>query len=189
MKNSLKLITYGVLISVFCISCASLPISERKQEFIILKNKDTIYGDKVRGVKWFNKLGRVTVINGTGENEVKKVYPYDEIYQIHYYDRKNRKTVQEIVEENPEYKNTHMEMDVVINEGKVKLYKHDPGQWADRPFVVSDIFYGYAYKSGYKQFLKQLDKCEAFREKFTEKEQRRRKYLAQLIEFYNANCD
>lgn len=189
MKAIQNYVFLCVIMSLLISSCKSLPVSARKQDFVILNTKDTIYGTKVRGSKWFNAMGKVKVTNNKGKNEIEKVYPYNEIYQIHYYDRKNRKSVVEIVEEYPKVENTHVEMDVVINQGKVKLYYHDPGQWADRPFIVSDIYYGYAHKRGFKKFLKELDKCAAFREKFTERKERRKKNIKQLIQFYNENCE
>jgi hypothetical protein len=157
-----------------------------RKDFIILKNQDTIYGEKIKNIRWFNKLGQITVVK---ENKEEEVYGFDEIYQLHKFNRKGRKSVSELVKKIKQDETSFEIMDISINQGKVKLYYHDLGQWADRPFIVSDIFYGYAYKRGYKQFLKQLDKCEAFREKFTQKKERRKKHIQKLIQFYNANCE
>ncbi|WP_420571995.1 hypothetical protein [Kordia sp.] len=177
------------ILYLISISCTSLPISERKKSFIILNTKDTIYGDHIAGTKRFSNLGWVVVKNGQGENSQEKKYKYDQIYQVHYYDRKNRKVVQEIVEEDPTYRDTHQEMDIIINQGKMRLYLHDPGFRPDLPFVVSDIYYGYANGFRHKKVLKAMDKCQAFREKFTERKQRRKKELKKLIMYYNAHCE
>ena len=159
MKTMLKYMLVILVLCVLSVSCKSLPVSERNQDFVILNTKDTVYGDKVRGVKWFNKLGRVTIINGDGKNKTKKVYPYDEIYQIHYFDRKNRSQIVEIIEETPSLAATHVEMDVIINSGKVRLYLNDPGFRPDYPFVVSDFYHGYVNRNSQRKEL--LEKLEA----------------------------
>ncbi|MFK7749945.1 MAG: hypothetical protein AB8B65_16245 [Kordia sp.] len=151
-----------------------------------MKTKDTIYGEKIRNTKWFNRLGRITVVQ---KNKKELVYGYNEVYQFHEFNRKGKESVYELVKEFKETENSYQTMNVIINKGKVKLYYHDPGQWADRPFIVSDIFYGYAHRRSYKKFLKELDKCEGFREKFTQKKERRERYIKNLVEFYNANCE
>lgn len=176
---------------VFFIACLSFQMIAQNQQiqpqdFIILKNKDTIYGEKIRNTKWFNKLGRITVVKKNGKE---LVYGYNEVYQLHVFNRKGKESVYELVKESTHDENSYQTMDVIINKGSVKLYYHDPGQWADRPFVVSNFFHGYARKRNLKRLLKELDKCEAFREKFTQKKERREKHIKKLIEFYNGNCE
>ncbi len=185
-----KYIWMSVIFLLLNVSCASIKKPGQQKSFIILNTKDTIYGDYISGTKRFSNLGWVVVRNGKGENRKEKKYMYDEIYQIHYYDRKNRKNVQEIVEENPNYKDTHVEMDIIINQGKVRLYLNDPGFRPDYPFVVSEFYHGYANKHFQrKRLLVHLNKCEAFQTKFTQKEQRKKKNLEKMIRFYNENCD
>ena len=183
MKSTIKLLLCVILLTS---SCSSLPKSERDQEFIVLKTKDTIVANELKAVNPFRNIGRVTITN----DGIETAYSYDEIYQIHYVDRKNRPYVVEIIEEDPSFLYTHVEMDIVINQGKVRLYKNDPGFRPDYPFVVSDFYHGYVNRNSQrKQLLENLDKCEAFRTKFTEKEQRREKHLEAMIRFYNANCE
>lgn len=190
MKIKLKLVLVQSILLVFSISCASLTTTERKKSFIILNTKDTIYGDYVGGTKRFSNLGWVIVRNGDEDNSEEKKYMYDQIYQVHYYDRKNRKKVQEIIEEDPRYRETHQEMDIIINKGKVRLYLNDPGFRPDYPFVVSEFYHGYAHKHFQrKKLLVHLNKCEAFQTSFTKKDQRKKKNLEKMIRFYNENCD
>ncbi|WP_430410085.1 hypothetical protein [Kordia sp.] len=175
-----------VLLLNFSWKVTAQNLTVEQQDFIILKNKDTIYGEKIKNIRWFYKLGRITVVK---ENEEKLTYGFNEVYQLHKFNRKGKKSVYELVKEFKQDENSYEIMDMSINQGKVKLYYNDSGQWADRPFVVSDIFYGYAYKRSYKKFLKQLDKCKAFREKFNNNKQRRKKHIEKLIQFYNTNCE
>lgn len=190
MKATFKMILLGVTVCALSISCVSLPESERKKEFIVLKTKDTIVADKLSAVNPFRNIGRVTITNNIQGKEITDVYTYDKIYQIHYFDRKNRPTVVEIIEETPSLSTTHVEMDIVINSGKVRLYKNDPGFRPDYPFVVSDFYHGYVNRNSQrKELLQHLDKCEVFQKTFTTKKQRREKHLEAMIRFYNENCD
>ncbi|EDP98109.1 hypothetical protein U8527_19075 [Kordia algicida OT-1] len=190
MKVIPNILFVKILFCLCMISCASLPESQRNKEFIILKTKDTIVADQLRSVNPFRNMGRVTITNMEDGQEVETMYTYDQIYQIHEFDRKNRPNVVEIIEETPSRIDTHVGMDIVINEGKVKLYLNDPGFRPDYYFVVSDFYHGYAnkyYKR--KKLLVHLNKCEAFHKKFTEKEQRKKKNLEKMIRYYNKNCD
>ncbi|KAB8156053.1 hypothetical protein EZY14_002220 [Kordia sp. TARA_039_SRF] len=190
MKVTFKILLLSGFLGVLSISCASLPESERKKEFIVLKTKDTIVADKLSAVNPFRNIGRVTITNNIQGKEITDVYTYDKIYQIHYFDRKNRPTVVEIIEETPSLSTTHVEMDIVINIGKVRLYKNDPGFRPDYPFVVSDFYHGYVRtKAEFESFINQLKKCTAFREKYTDERYFKSKNLPEIVTFYNENCD
>ncbi|WP_430410084.1 hypothetical protein [Kordia sp.] len=154
---------------------------------MILKNKDTIYGKKIRLSRGFNKIGNIKVVKANGE---KLTYGYDEAYQVHRYRKNGSFYVEELVMLTPDNPISYTLMDIIINTGKVKLYHHNPTRMPNIPFVVSDSFHGYVRnQSDFTRLLNELDKCDAFREKFSEKVQRSRMNLSDLLAFYNANCE
>jgi hypothetical protein len=181
-----------LVISVFLLlyACSITSNLEDKnaleKSFIILKNNDTIYGKKIRFSRGFNKIGDIKVMKVDRE---KLVYEYDAVYQVHQYRKNGSFYVEELVMLTPENPVSYTLMDIVINTGKVKLYEHNPTRMPNIPFVVSDFFHGYVRnQTEFKNLLNELDKCEAFREKFSTTKERQRKHIEKLLTFYNEFC-
>lgn len=157
-----------------------------ENNFIILKNNDTIYGRKIRFSRGFNKIGNVKVVKVNGE---KLTYGYDKVYQVHEYRKGENSYVQEFVMLTPNNPVSLTLMDVIINTGSVRLYENDPTNFPNIPFVVSDFFYGYVRNQArFNKLLEKFDTCDAFIEKYPKSIQRKRSDLRSLIEFYNKFC-
>jgi len=183
---SFVLISLIVFVCSFSCKVTAQNQSTTQQDFIILNTKDTVYGEKIRFVQWFQRLGRLTVFK---KNDEELEYGFNEVYQIHKFNRRGKKLVYEFVKEYKDDENSYIAMDVVYNTGKVKLYYDDPGEFPDLPFIVSDFFYGHVYKNRHKELLAEFDKCVAFREQFSTRKSRRRNQIEKLIAFYNAHCE
>lgn len=182
-----KFIFIGLIIFVCSCLCkvTAQNQSTAPQDFIILNTKDTVYGEKIRLIQWFQRLGRLTVFK---KNDEKLVYGFNEVYQIHEFNRKGKVTVHEFVKEAFYDENSYTTMEIVYNTGKVKLYYNEQGEGPDRPFIVSDFYHGVVYRRGHKKLLAEFDKCVAFREQFSTKKLRRRKHIEKFVAFYNEFC-
>ncbi|WP_420571996.1 hypothetical protein [Kordia sp.] len=190
MKINFKIV-WNVCILCILYGCAS--ISNRQtpnlseSSFIVLKNQDTIYTKKIRFSRKYNKIGYIHVKKINGE---KVIFPYDEIYQLHHYRKARDFYVEEMVMLTPNNPISYTAMDVIINKGKVKLYEHDPTNWRNTPFVISDTYYGYVRTTKeYEELISELSKCSVFFEKFLDKEERDKVRLETLINYYNKNCE
>lgn len=175
----------------FMYACSTtLHTQERKNQensFIILKNKDTIYGKKIKLSRGFNKIGNVKVVKANGE---KFVYSYDKVYQVHQYRKDGSFYVEEFIMLTPNNPVSYTLVDIIINTGNVKLYQHDPTRMPNIPFVVSDFFYGYIRnETEFNKLLDELGACEEFRKKYPRSAQLRRSDLKNLLEFYNEFCE
>lgn len=194
MKNNCKnystclKITFVIhLLFLVCACSTTSRIQKEKiteNSFIILKNKDTIYGKKIRLSRGFNKIGKVKVVKANSE---KLVFGYDKVYQTHTYRKDGSFYVEEMVMLSPNDPVSYTLVDIIINTGNVKLYNHDPTNMPNILFVVSDIYYGYIRnQTEFNSLMLQLNKCTAFKEKFLK--QQPEKPLAEMIRFYNINC-
>jgi len=175
-----------VFVCSFSCKVTAQNLATAPQDFIILNTKDTVYGEKIRLVQWFQRLGRLTVIK---KNDEKLVYGFNKVYQIHEFNRKGKVTVHEFVKEAFYDENSYTTMEIVHNTGKVKLYYNEQGEGPDRPFIVSDFYHGVVYRRGHKKLLAEFDKCTAFSEQFSTRKSRRRKQIEKLVAFYNAHCE
>ncbi|WP_162200453.1 hypothetical protein [Kordia jejudonensis] len=196
MKNHGK--NYTISLQILCIislqflihACGTTSQIKNEQtaekSFIVLQTKDTIYAEKIRFSRKFNQIGKVKIIKG---NKEKMVYGYDEIYQIHQYRKDGNYYVEEMVMLAPNDTVSLTLMDVLINKGSVKLYKHNPTNWGNTPFVVSNFFHGYVRtRSDVDKLLLQLNTCVPFQKKFDKKEQQKSS-LTTMLTFYNTNCN
>ncbi|EDP98108.1 hypothetical protein U8527_19070 [Kordia algicida OT-1] len=134
-----------------------------------------------------NKLGQVKVVNAARE---KRIVQYDEIYQVYHYRKGQEFYVEEMVMLTPNNPISYTPMDVIITKGALKLYEHDPTNWGNTSFVVSDVYHGYIRtKNEYYTLLSALNKCTDFREKFPEKPEFTQSNLEKVIHYYNENCE
>ncbi len=183
MKTILKYICICLLVS----ACSSLPRVKQHKNFVVLHTNDTVFGKKIRFTRGVGKIGKVKVVN---ENADKQIFTYDKIYQVHHYRKNNNYYVEEMVALTPNNSVSLTLMDVVINEGSIKLYQHDPTNWGNTDFVVSDFFHGYVRtQKEFNSLLSELNKCVAFRGKFSEKSQKETTQLKKLLQYYNTNCN
>lgn len=168
-------------------SCASVSTSSQNKSFVILKTNDTVFGKRIQFSRGFNEIGTLKVVHANGE---KQTFPYTEIHQVHHYRKKRDFYIEEMVALTPNNAVSLTLMDVVVQNGTIKLYQHDPTNWGNTPFVVSDFYHGYVRtKAEFESFINQLKKCTAFREKYTDERYFKSSNLQELVTFYNANCD
>ena len=168
-------------------SCASVSTSNQNKSFVILKTNDTVFGKRIRFSRGFNEVGTLKVVLANG---AKQTFPYNEIYQVHHYRKKRDFYIEEMVALTPNNPVSLTLMDVVVQNGTIKLYQHDPTNWGNTPFVVSDFYHGYVRtKAELESFMHQLQKCSIFHEKYSGKIYFKSSNLQELVTFYNANCD
>lgn len=158
--------------------------STEPRDFVITNTNDTIYGEKVRILRILANLGKATIIN----NEEKRVFGYNELYQIHFLSKRGEYNIYEMVQEFLGHENSYELMEIVNNVGKVKLYLSELPDY-DEYFVVSEHFHGYIHrKKDFERLMAIFLNCKDFQRQYPEKKNRRKKDLEQLVEFYNQNC-
>lgn len=187
MKVVFKILLLSIIICVLNVSCASVTTSNQNKSFVILKSNDTVFGKRIQFSRGFNEIGTLKVVHANGE---KQTFPYTEIYQVYHYRKKRDFYKEEMVALTPNNPVSLTLMDVVIKNGTIKLYQHDPTNWGNMPFVVSGFYHGYVRtKAESESFIDQLQKCSAFYEKYSDKVYFKNSNLQELVTFYNENCD
>ena len=174
------------LLHIFLISLVGTSLyaqSSKSQNYVVTNSGDTVLCSKISYFSVIGKEGKLKITKEDGSREKLDISTVDN-YQLV---RKRGASIYQVACMREGVPKSCRPLLLGQRGALTVLYDREGNQYW--PYVTGEGFRGFVTKAqNIKKLMTVLQSCDAFNEKFQAKEQRRYKYLAAMIRYYNENC-